>query len=191
MAQPIPKEDKQMETQAKTETFTHRTRFYAQPYDIMAHGFFFECAENYTAKRDACRNAHGQAVEEFEIQFIDGDDLDAALFDALPVNQSNILAFMARVDEWEDWQKKDLIITVGECGYPFDIETDDPDDLDVDLYTEMTLSDLAHQFVDEGLFGDIPASIAGYIDYDAIARDLGMDYTEITIAGETCVYRCG
>jgi antirestriction protein len=191
MAQPIPKEGKQMETQTKKETFTHGTWFYAQPYDIMAHGFFFDCGEDYTAKRDACRNAYGQPVEEFEIQFIDGDDLDAQLFDALSINQATIIPFMERVDTWEDWQKKDVIVAVGECGYRFDIETDDPDDLDVDLYTEMTLSDLAHQFVDEGLFGDIPASIASYIDYDAIARNLGMDYTEITIAGETCVYRCG
>lgn len=180
-----------METQAKTETFTHGTQFHAQPYDIMACGFFFEGAEDYEAKRKACRNAYGQPVEEFEIQFIDGDDLDAALFDALSVNQSTIIAFMARVDDWEDWQKKDLIIAVGECGYQFDIEQDDPDNLDIDLYTEMTLKDLAYQFVDEGLFGTIPESIAPYIDYDAIARDLGMDYTETTIAGETCVYRCG
>ncbi|MCY0149343.1 antirestriction protein ArdA [Hoeflea sp. G2-23] len=180
-----------METQAKTETFTHGTRFYAQPYDIMACGFFFESAEDYTAKRDTCRNAHGQVVEEFEIQFIDGDGLDEQLFDALSANQATIIPFMDRLETWEDWQKKDVIVAVGECGYSFNFETDDPDDLDVDLYTEMTLSDLAYQFVDEGLFGDIPASIANYIDYDAIARDLGMDYTEITIAGETCVYRCG
>lgn len=179
-----------METQAKTETFTHGTQFYAQPYDIMAHGFFFECGEDYTAKREACRNANGQAVEEFEIQFIDGDDLDAQLFDALSITQATIIHFMERLDTWEDWQKKDVIVAVGECGYRFDITTDDPDDLDVDLYTEMTLSDLAYQFVDEGLFGDIPDHLVHYIDYDAIARDLGMDYSEAIIAGEPCVYRC-
>lgn len=180
-----------METQAKTETFTHGTQFYAQPYDIMAHGFFFECEDDYTTKRDACRNSLGQVVEEFEIQFIDGDDLDAQLFDAMAVSQKTIIPFMARLETWEDWQKKYVIVAVGECGYRFNIETDDPDDLDVDLYTKMTLSDLACQFVDEGLFGDIPATIANYIDYEAIVRDLGMDYTEITIAGEPCVYRCG
>ena len=106
-----------METQAKTETttFTPEARFYAQPYDIMACGFFFTDADDYETKRKACRNAYGRQVEEFEIQFIDGDDLDAALFDALSVNQSNIIAFMARLDEWEDWQKKDLIVAVGEA----------------------------------------------------------------------------
>lgn len=183
-----------METQhtpSQTQTFTHETRFYAQPYDISASGFYFSDLGEYTTRRDACRNDYGQAVEEFEIQFIDGEALDCQLFEALNINQSNILAFITKIDEWEDWQKKDLIVAVGECGYAFDIACDDPDDLDVDLYTEMTLKDLAENFVDEGLFGDIPERLSFYLDYDAIARDLAMDYTEITIAGETCVYRCG
>lgn len=50
---------------------------------------------------------------------------------------------------------------------------------DVMFYDNMTLEDLAYQFVDEGLFGDIADTIKNYIDYEAIARDLGMDgYTE-------------
>lgn len=53
------------------------------------------------------------------------------------------------------------------------------------------MRELAEQFVDEGLFGDIPERLAGYIDYDAIARDLAMDYAETTIAGEWLIYRCG
>lgn len=38
-----------------------------------------------------------------------------------------------------------------------------------------SLEDLACELVSEGCFGDIPDSIANYIDYDAIARDLGFD----------------
>jgi antirestriction protein len=29
-----------------------------------------------------------------------------------------------------------------------------------------------------------------YLDYDAIARDLGADYSEIRIAGKNLIYRC-
>jgi len=47
------------------------------------------------------------------------------------------------------------------------------------------------QFVDEGLFGEIPAAIANYLDYDAIARDLGMDYSETVIDGARYVFRLG
>ena len=43
------------------------------------------------------------------------------------------------------------------------------------LYGADSLVDLAYEFVEEGLFGDIPESIANYIDYEAIARDLGYD----------------
>ena len=45
--------------------------------------------------------------------------------------------------------------------------------------------------MDEGIFGEIPVSIQNYLDYDAIARDLGMDYTETFIADQRLVYRCG
>ena len=48
----------------------------------------------------------------------------------------------------------------------------------------------AIQFVYDGLYGTIPASIQNYLDYDAIARDLGMDYSEITIDGTRYIYRC-
>ena len=71
---------------------------------------------------------------------------------------------------------------MGECGYAFNFETCDPDDLDLDIYKVESLRDLAEQFVDEGLFGDIPERLRFYIDHDAIARDLGMDYAETVIA---------
>lgn len=179
-----------MEKQTERQTtFTPTARFYAQPYDISATGFFFEAEVHYRARARACVNAYGQPVEEFEIQFIDGSDLDAALFDALSVSQATIIPFMARLDEWSDPDKVRLIIAVGEGGYGFDFDTHEPDDFEVDIYEDMRLIDLAYQFVDEGLFGDIPDHLSSYIDYDAIARDLGFDYTGITIAGTDYVYR--
>ncbi len=54
-----------------------------------------------------------------------------------------------------------------------------------------SLKELAYHFVEEGLFGQIPDTIQCYLDYDAIARDLGMDYSEITIVGQRLIYRCG
>jgi len=38
---------------------------------------------------------------------------------------------------------------------------------------------LAQDFVNDGLFGEIPTSLENYIDYEAIARDLRFDYTEV------------
>ena len=181
-----------MEKQTERQTtLTPAARFYAQPYKISATGFFFEAEADYCARARACVDAYGEPVEEFEIQYTDGSDLDAVLFDALSVSQATIIPFMDKLDEWSDADKIRLIIAVGEGGYSFDIDTDEPDDFEVDIYEDMRLTDLAYQFVDEGLFGDIPDHLSNYIDYDAIARDLGFDYTEITIAGTDYVYRLG
>ena len=73
--------------------------------------------------------------------------------------------------------------------YRFDLGRDNPDSFDIDLYQVDSLHDLAVQFVDEGLFGEIPKAIENYLDYDAIARDLGMDYGAITIGGTRYAYR--
>jgi len=166
------------------------TQFHAQPYDLAATGFYFEDAETYSSKIRTIKNDYGEAVEEFEIQFIDGEQIDCDLAKAWGINQANILKFMAIVDEWDEDQKTRFILAVGEGGYSFDPDTVDPDDYEVDIYHLDNMKALAEQFVDEGLFGDIPERLTYYIDLDAIARDLSMDYSEAEIAGQRLIYRC-
>ncbi len=177
MSNPNPKENRQV------------TTFYAQPYDISARGFYFDSREQYDDKASKLRNDYGQRVEEFEIQFIDGERLDAELFEALKIHQGNFGGFLETAEEWTDDQKVKVIIAVREVGYGFDLKNDDPDQFDIDLYECDSLRELAMQFVDEGLFGEIPKAIEHYLDYDAIARDLGMDYAETTINGTSYIYR--
>jgi hypothetical protein len=168
------------------------TQFYAQPYDISATGFFFEDMQEYDAKYAACKNGFGGQVEEFELQFIDGEDIDAALFEALGIHQGNISHFLDAIEEWEEHEKQAVIIAVGECGYGFDIADNDLGIIDnVDIYEMRNLEELARHFVDEGLLGDIPENLRCYIDYYALGCDLGMDYSETTIAGNNLIYRCG
>ena len=167
------------------------TVLYAQPYDISATGFYFQTAEEYAAKAAAARNDYGQPVEEFEIQFIAGDPIDAALAVALGIYIPKLAAFFEKVETWDDHEKLALIVAVGECGYEFDWDNGEPEDFDVDLYEGMSLRNLAEQFVEDGLFGDIPERLAPYLDLDAVARDLGHDYAETEIAGRRIVYRCG
>ena len=74
--------------------------------------------------------------------------------------------------------------------YSFDLDKDDPDDLEVDICEMDSMRDLAIEFVDEGLFGDIPEHLQNYIDYDAMARDLAIDYAQTNIAETNLIYRC-
>ena len=161
---------------------------HAQPYDISATGFYFTNAEDYDSKAKALKNAHGDPVEEFEIQFIDGERIDCDLAKAIGINQANFRDYLECAEAWEDWQKINVIIATGELGYDFDAQ-DDPDHYGIDLYHADNMRELAEQFVDEGLFGEVPTQFQFYIDYDVIARDLAVDYTEIEVAGERLIYR--
>ena len=166
------------------------TQLYAQPYDISATGFYFDTREEYEQKAAKNRNPYGQPVEEYEVQFIDGEDIDCKLFTALNVNQATFGKYLEACDEWSEDEKRKVIFAVGECGYSFDFDKNSPDDFEVDIYELNSLKELAEQYVDEGLYGEIPKAIANYLDYDAIARDLGFDYSEITLAGTRLIYRC-
>lgn len=165
------------------------TRIYAQPYDLAATGFYFETIEEFRAKLAMATNEYGEPVEEFELQFIDGDAIDCALADTWGINQSSIGTYFDAVDSWEEHDKQVFIIAVGEAGYSFDPDTVAPSDFDVDIYFAQSMIDLAEEFVADGLFGDIPDHLTHYIDYEAIARDLGHDYSETDIAGQYLIYR--
>ena len=164
------------------------TTFYAQPYDISASGFYFETMADYTEKSGKLRNDHGQPVEEYELQFIDGEWLDDELCEAIGINQANIGDVIEGIDNWSDDDKRQIILAVGD-GYSFDPKTDDPAGFDVTIYELDSMRELAEQFIEEGLFGEIPENLAPYIDCDAIARDLEFDYTLTTVAGQRLIYR--
>ncbi len=120
---------------------------------------------------------------------INGETIAAELFKALYVFQGNFEHFLDACDDWDDEQKTKVIIAVGECGYEFDLTKDDPDDFDVDIYDCDTMRELAIYNVDEGLFGEIPENLQPYLDYDAIARDLAVEYTQTVINGQRLIYR--
>ena len=164
--------------------------FYAQPYDISAEGFYFRSMTDYTKQVKTIRNSCGNIVEEFEIQYIDGGLLNAEFAKAWQINQANIGQFIEAANEWDEEDKIRFILAVGECGYGFDPDDITSDDFEVDIYRHDSMRDLAVEFIEEGIFGDVPKRLQHYIDYDAIARDLEMDYSEAIIAGEHLIFRC-
>ncbi|MEQ8306912.1 MAG: antirestriction protein ArdA [Hoeflea sp.] len=162
----------------------------AQPYDMTAGGFYFRSIEEFLRGFQRNHNDQGDPIEEYEIQFIDGEGIDCELARAWGLHQGNFAAFLEKVEEWSDDQKTRYIIAVGECGFDHADVCDDPYGVDIDMYEMESMRELAEQFVDEGLFGDIPDYLANYIDYESIARDLAFDYTETIINGQSVIYRC-
>jgi len=82
------------------------TTLYAQPYDISATGFYFDSGEEYRQQAAKNRNDFGGIVEEYEIQFIDGEDIDCKLFEALSVNQATFGKYLERGAEAQNHYRR-------------------------------------------------------------------------------------
>ncbi|SMX33986.1 hypothetical protein [Octadecabacter ascidiaceicola] len=109
------------------------TLLHAQPYDLAATGFYFESMEEFTTKANNNRNDYGEPVEEYEIQFIDGDHIDCDLAEFWEINQANIGPYFDACENWSDHDKTVFIIAVGERGYSFDPDAVSASDFDVDI----------------------------------------------------------
>ena len=70
----------------------------------------------------------------------------------MEVHQGNFSYFLDIAEEWGEDEKIKVILAVGECGYRFNLEQDDPNQFDIDLYEIDTMRDLAIDFVEQGAF---------------------------------------
>ena len=161
------------------------TTLHATPYNIDATGFYFTDINDYETKATMHVDCYGNLVEEFEIQFIDGDD--AQLFEACGINHANLNQWFDDIEFLQDDEKVSLYYLVSVAGYNLDqalLKTDEPN-----LY-QGNLLDAATELFDECWLSSVPDNIRFYIDYDKFARDCqyGGDLTEFDYAGTT--YTC-
>jgi hypothetical protein len=158
------------------------TELYCNPYDFNSVGFYFNSMEEFNEK---IRQA---PFEEYSIDFIDGDD--AALFEALSINAANLHRWFEEVELLDEHEKVALYYTVGYSGYSFEDRDIETLIQDTDIY-ETTLRGLAEEFAEEGIFpAECPESVLIYLDYDKLARDLSVDYSEFRYNGKTYCGRC-
>jgi hypothetical protein len=75
---------------------------YAQPYDTNAEGFCFSSYEEFREKAFLATNSFGDPVEEFELQFINGEAIDDQFASSWIPNQATIVDFFDAIDEWDD-----------------------------------------------------------------------------------------
>ena len=153
--------------------------YHAQPYDISKTGFYFSDMPSYEAGVEA------SGAEEFELQFIDGDD--AALFKACDVNQSNLEFWFDDVEPMGDSEKVALFYLCESGGGSMEDAFDKTED--VAIY-QGPLSEAAAEMFDDVYLSDVPESVRAYIDYDKFARDceIGGDMYEFEFNGTT--YTC-
>lgn len=163
---------------------------YVKPYNVSVEGFYFKDISEYEAKYGELKDEFGSSIEDFRILFADGDEIDCLLFEALDVSQENIKEFLNKAICWDYDDKVTVIIAVSGVGYDFDLSVNNPTDFDVVIYELDSMEELAREFVDEGLFGEVSKYLEYYIDYEALVHDLSVDYHEAEIDGRKLIYRC-
>ena len=159
--------------------------YHATPYDISAIGFYFSDYAEYCEKAAKHLNEFGEPVEEYEIQFIDGDN--AALFKAVGVNQANLKDWFDRYEAMDEDDAVKAIYLADHLGYLLDDMIDKLDDV---CLFEGTAIEYAESYIeDTGLLEQIPENLRFYFDSEAFARDmlLGGDINEIQDMGKTWV----
>lgn len=163
-----------------------QTVLHAQPYDQSATGFYFSSFEEYQAKTENHVNKYGDPVEEYEIQFIDGNDCE--LFAACGIDQCTIELWFDTVELLDDNEKIALFYLLDNGNYK-DIETCMEKMDEVQIY-DGNLQDAAEQLFDECYLHDVPEFLRNYIDYEKFAYDCqqGGDMNEFTFDGST--YTC-
>ena len=161
------------------------TTLHATPYNRDATGFYFKNASEYENKATMHVDCFGNLVEEFEIQFIDGDN--AELFEVCGINQANLNIWFDEIEFLQGYEKAGLYYLVGVAGYNLEqalSKIDEPS-----IY-QGELLEAATELFDECYSHTIPDNIKYYIDYEKFARDceLGGDMREFEYAGIT--YTC-
>ncbi|QFT68631.1 antirestriction protein ArdA [Labrenzia sp. ac12] len=152
-----------------------KASYFAQPYNLGAVGFYFEDLEDYQSKAEGLRDDCGNPVEEFELQYIDGDH--ARLFSALNISQAYLSDWFDLLDELGDDEDRYLIAChLADMGYDIGELSRRWDDYRV---YRGTAGDYAEEIVSECY--EVPGNLAFYIDYERLGRDmvLGGDITEL------------
>jgi hypothetical protein len=158
------------------------TILHATPYNIDAAGFYFENMANYQSKSEKHLDRFGNLVEEFEIQFIDGDD--AELFAACGINQASLNTWFDDIELMQDFEKVNLYYLVAVVGYNLDQALNK---LDEPCIYEGGILEAATEAFDECWLPSMPDSIHFYVDYEKFARDcqMGGDMVEFEYKNET------
>lgn len=163
-------------------------KFYANPYNIGAIGFYFESNDEFLEKAAALRDSCGNVVEEFEIEVMDGSPEEIQLVNATGLNQCNLKDVIEYIDESNESEWPALFYLLDNAIVRnLDEAKEKIDDV---CLTESSLIDAATELFDDCWGSAIPDNIKIYIDYEKFARDceIGGDMTEFRFGGKT--YTC-
>lgn len=143
--------------------------YFAQPYSLDAHGFYFLTIEEYREKAAANRDRYGNPVEEYELQYIDGEHY--RLFESLGVSQASLGRWFELLDELDDDDDRYLIAChLAENGERVEDLSSRWDDYSV---YRGSAADYAREIVEDCY--QLPENLVYYIDFERLGRDMVLE----------------
>lgn len=156
-------------------------RLHAQAYAYDGPGFYFDSLEMYEQKYEK-----HLPFEEYEIEFIDGTNEEAALFKAADVSQASLGTWFEVMGALSEHQLPALYYLMDNLKLSIAEAADKVDEL---AFREGTTRDWAESYVDDqgGPAKLDKKTIEMYFDYDAFAHDteLNGDIHEFEFGGTT------
>lgn len=145
------------------------TELFAHPYNTSANGFYFSTYEEYQTKSSKLTDSFGLPVEEFELEYIDGDL--PQLFSACSIDQCTLELWFDEIEIMDDQNQVELF-------YRCENLNQEPQEAIDKLNNDGTIyngsvADYAYDFInDYGTIDCLPENIQRYFDHEAFAHDL-------------------
>ena len=101
------------------------TTLFAQSYLYRDTGFYFDSIEEFDA---GMKRLNAKGIEEVEIQFIDGEDYEAKLFNAAGISQSNVYEWFEHLNDFNEYSATQITYLL-ELGYSLQEALDKHEDV--------------------------------------------------------------
>lgn len=157
-------------------------QLYANPYDTSARGFYFSSFEQFEEEFEK-----RLPVEEYEIDFIDGTNEQAALFKVASITQANLKDWFEGIESLEDYKMPAVYFLLSNGNVSdFDEAIRKADDLS---FGEGNVQEYVERYIDDmGGPAELgKQTLEQYFDYESFARDweLNGDVMEFEFGGTT------
>ena len=147
-------------------------KLFANPYDTTNLGFYFSSYEEYEIKSSNLIDDYGFPVEEFEIEFIDGELCQ--LFNACAIDQCTLALWFEEIEILDESEQVEIYYRCEYLGQDTQEAIDKLND-EGTIYN-CSVMDYALDYINDcGIIDCIPEHIQRYFDYEAFARDLELN----------------
>ena len=160
-------------------------KLFANPYDTTNLGFYFSSYEEYEIKSSNLVDDFGFPVEEFMIEFINGELCQ--LFNACAIDQCTLKLWFNDIELLPEAEQVELYYR---CDNLSQNVEEALDKLNTDGFIQQSsLADYAYEYInDYGVIDCLPETFRCYFDYEAYARDLELNGEVIEFTYDNSTY---